>query len=173
MNKRQMFQTALKHQNQPGLPGAFMPPMDTENGCSGPACSQAGGSSQATAPCPEGPDDHDSDPFGWVDLSNKRAEREFDFLLQTVGKEKIINAKVLLGSRKAFPLNLARILGIKLPAELANIPAHELKEKIKDLRRRLGSAGGGVGVQREGRGPSKAPDQSPPSGVPGWENDHA
>jgi hypothetical protein len=173
MNKRQMFQTALKHQNQPGWSGAFMPPVGTKNGCSGPACSQAGGSPQATDPFREGSDDHDSDLLGWVDLSNKRAEREFDFLVQTVGKEKIIDARALLGSRKAFPLNLARILGVRFPAELSKMPAHELKEKIQGLRRRLGSAGGGVGVQREGRAPSTAPAPSPHSGVPDGENHHA
>lgn len=173
MNKEQMFQTALKHQNQPGLSGAFMPPMETEKGCSGPACSQAGGRPQATVPLREGSDEHDSDPLGWVDLSNRRAEREFDFLVQTVGKEKIIGARALLGARKAFPLNLARILGVKLPAGLAKMPAHELKEKIQDLRRRLGSAGGGVGVQREGRGPSTAPGPSHHSGVLGGEDDYA
>jgi hypothetical protein len=163
MNIKQMFQTALKHQNQPGLPGAVVPLMDEENGCPGPACSQAGGSPQATGLV----------PLDWVILSNPRAEREFDFLVQTVGEEKIHDVRALLGARKAYPLNLARVLGVKLPEELATMPTEQLKEKIQDLRRRLVSAGGGAGVQREGRGAGLAPDPTPHSGVPGTGDDHA
>ena len=110
--------------------------------------------------------------FGWIEITKPRSQREFDYLVQTVGEEKIIAARALLGARKAFPDNLARILGVKLPAELVGMPPDEVKEKIQNLRRRLGSAGGGVGVQREGRGPSVAPDLTPHSGVPG-EEDHA
>lgn len=114
-----------------------------------------------------------NEKFNWVNLSNPRAEREFDFLVKEVGEEKILAARAFLGARKAFPLNLARILGIKLPEHLQYLPAIEALEKIQDLRRRLGGAGGGVGVQREGRGPSGALDPSPHSGVPGGEDDHA
>jgi hypothetical protein len=97
-------------------------------------------------------------------------------LVREIGEEEIIAARAYLGARKAFPLNLACILGVKLPDELAVMPVDELKEEIQDLRRRLGSVGGGVGVQRAGRGPSVAPDLTPPSGVKGADRedgDHA
>jgi len=119
-----------------------------------------------------------NEKFRWVEITNPRAKREFDYLIREVGEEKIIDARALLSARKAFPLNLARILGVKLPDGVAVMPVDELKEEIQDLRRRLVSAGGwgGVGVQREGRGPSVAPDLTPPSGVKGADpedGDHA
>lgn len=117
-----------------------------------------------------------NEKFSWVELTNPRAEREFDFLVCKVGEEKLIDSRGLLGARKAFPLNIARVLCVKLPEDLQFLSADEVKEKIKDMRRRLGSAGGGVGVQREGRGPSVAPDLTPPSEVKGEgrkEDDHA
>lgn len=157
MNKEQMFQTALKHQNQPGLagpersdghdiPGAVWSRQEKERGCPEPACSQAGGSPQATGPT----------PLDWVILSNPRAKRELDFLVQTVGEEKLIAAKRLLGTRKAFPLNLAHILRVKLPERLQFMPADEAKEKIQDLRRL---------IRARGDNASLVPDPTPPFGV--------
>jgi hypothetical protein len=75
--------------------------------------------------------------FNWVELTNPRAMREFEYLVREVGEDKIFAARTLLGARKAFPLNLARVLGIKLPDHLQYLPAIEAKEKIQDLRRRL------------------------------------
>lgn len=114
-----------------------------------------------------------NEKFDWVKLSNPRAEREFDFLIKEVGEEKIIAARALLGTRRAFPLNLARIMGVKLPDHLQYLPAIEAKEKIQDLRRRLVGVGGGVGVQREGRGTDLVSDPTPHSGVPSGEGDRA
>lgn len=115
-----------------------------------------------------------NEKFSWVELSNRRSMREFDYLVREVGEEELIAARANLGARKAYPDNLARILGVKLPADLQFTPAAEAREKIKtiiaDFHR--GSAAGGVGVQRAGRGPSAAPDLTPHSGVPGGEDDH-
>lgn len=103
-----------------------------------------------------------NEKFCWVEITNPRAEREFNFLVSQVGEEKIIAARALLGARKAFPLNLARLLGVKLPAELSFMPVAEIKEKIQDLRRRLVGAGDGEGegVRAEGKGSSVAPTTS-------------
>lgn len=75
--------------------------------------------------------------FNWVELTNPRAEREFEFLVREVGEEKIIEARALLGSRKAYPLNLARVLKVNLPNHLQYLSAAELCEKIQELRRFL------------------------------------
>lgn len=114
-----------------------------------------------------------SEKFSWVVITNQRAAREFDFLVQRVGEEKLFEARGLLGLRKAFPLNLARVLRVKLPDHLQYLPAIEAQEKIRELRRRLVGEGGGVGVQREGRGAGLVPDPPHHSGVPGGEDGHA
>jgi len=78
-----------------------------------------------------------NEKFPWVLITNARAERELDYLVQQVGPVKIIEARAALGSRKAFPLNLARILKVNLPEHLQYLPAIELREKIRELRREL------------------------------------
>lgn len=75
--------------------------------------------------------------FNWVELTNPRAEREFEFLVREVGAEKIIEARARLGSQKAYPLNLARVLKVNFPNHLQYLPAAELREKIQELRRFL------------------------------------
>lgn len=75
--------------------------------------------------------------FNWIELTNPRAEREFEFLLRAVGEEKIIEARARLGLRRAYPLNLARILRVKLPDHLQYLPPAEVREKIQELRRLL------------------------------------
>lgn len=114
-----------------------------------------------------------NEKFNWVELTNPRSEREFDFLVREVGEEKIIEARSLLCGRRAFPLNLARILRVQLPEQLQFLPTVEAKEKIQDLRRRLRRAGGGVGVQSEGMGTGLVPEHTHHSGVTGGEDDHA
>lgn len=57
------------------------------------------------------------------ELTNTRAEREWKWLCQRVGED-IAKAAIanLAGNRRAYPLNIARVLGIELPDE-ALLPA--------------------------------------------------
>ena len=56
-------------------------------------------------------------------LTNPRAEREWRWLCQHVGEARARAAIANLpGNRRAFPLNIARALGIELPDE-ALLPA--------------------------------------------------
>ncbi|MCX7689055.1 MAG: hypothetical protein N2045_13915 [Fimbriimonadales bacterium] len=57
-------------------------------------------------------------------LTNDRARREWDYIVQRVGEAAAREAiKKLPGNRRPYPLNIARVLGIKLPQELATAPA--------------------------------------------------
>lgn len=58
-------------------------------------------------------------------LTNARAEREWAWILRQVGQERAQEALTQLGNRKPYPLNAARVLGLKLPSHLATDPTPE------------------------------------------------
>jgi hypothetical protein len=120
----------------PGSPG----PVDEENkkGFLGPAGSPAGARPQPGVPDPQG-----INPFDWVILTNPRSKREFDYLVREVGRDEILRVRTLLGSRKAYPLNLARTLGIKLPEGLTYMPSSELSAAVRALRAAIVARKGG------------------------------
>jgi len=96
--------------------------------------------------------------FSWVLITNPRAKREFDFLVQEVGEEKIIDARPLLGARKAFPLNLARVFGVKLPEHLQYLPRDEALERLKTMRQAFALRS--ASSVREARGSGPEPEST-------------
>lgn len=55
-------------------------------------------------------------------LNNARAHREWDWIVRQVGQERALEALQHLGNRKPYPLNVARRLGLQIPAVLAKEP---------------------------------------------------
>jgi hypothetical protein len=52
------------------------------------------------------------------ELTNERAEKEWKWLCAKVGEDRARAAIAkIAGERKAFPLNIARVLGLDLPQE--------------------------------------------------------
>ena len=51
------------------------------------------------------------------ELTNTRACREWIYIINRVGCERADKAMSQLGNRKPYPLNIARILKLELPAE--------------------------------------------------------
>lgn len=79
------------------------------------------------------------------ELTNDRAHREWAWLCARVGEERARAAiEQIPGGRKAYPLNIARALGVTLPEPdmlpaLAKDRARGLEELAK-LRRMLGGS---------------------------------
>lgn len=62
-------------------------------------------------------------------LTNERAEREWKYLCQRVGEERALAAiGRLKGGQRAYPLNIARVLKIRLPEE-ALLPRSDAQER--------------------------------------------
>ena len=81
-----------------------------------------------------------------VELTNARAAREFNWLLHSVGTTGVCDAMATLHSgRRVFPLNIARALGLRLPASLAITPHAEAQANLAALRARLQAAKRGGG----------------------------
>lgn len=57
-------------------------------------------------------------------ITNSRGQREWDWIVGQIGQAAALAAICKLGNRKPFPLNVARVLGLNLPAELAEEPRH-------------------------------------------------
>lgn len=55
-------------------------------------------------------------------ITNPRAQREWDYIVRHVGDAEARAAMARLGNRRPYPLNIARVLGIKLPPDLAQEP---------------------------------------------------
>ena len=79
-------------------------------------------------------------------LTNARAAREWQWIISQVGERRALAALEQLGNRKPYPLNVARILGLKLPSALAIEqtppaqacgPSPETKVRLKAIQRRL------------------------------------
>lgn len=74
-------------------------------------------------------------------LTNDRAKREWEWIVRQVGEATAVAAMNALNRQKPYPLNIARKLKLKLPANLAEDPpasAATAKAHIAALRERLG-----------------------------------
>ena len=76
------------------------------------------------------------------DLTNERAGKEWKWLCARVGEDRARAAIAKIpGERKAFPLNIARVLGLDLPQEdqlpaLGRDPA-VARAALHEMRKRL------------------------------------
>lgn len=73
-------------------------------------------------------------------VTNSRDQRVLDWLVSQVGKEAVLGAITkLAGARQPFPSNIAKILGIKIPKDLAIAPKDEVLVRVGELKRVLAS----------------------------------
>lgn len=73
-------------------------------------------------------------------VTNSRDQRVLDWLVSQVGQEAVLGAITnLSGARQPFPSNIAKILGITVPKDLAIAPKDEVLERVGDLKRILAS----------------------------------
>lgn len=73
-------------------------------------------------------------------LTNDRARREWQYIIERVGEQAAREAlNKLPGNRRPYPLNVARVLGLQLPPELAQEPIdrEKARERIAELKRLL------------------------------------
>lgn len=72
-------------------------------------------------------------------LTNDRARREWAWLVAQVGDQTARDAIARLpGNRKPYPLNVARVLGLTLPDNLASAPPAPpdvVRERLAELKR--------------------------------------
>lgn len=50
-------------------------------------------------------------------ITNERAKREWLYIVERVGSERAQQAMTQLGNRKAYPLNISKVLKLNLPDE--------------------------------------------------------
>lgn len=68
-------------------------------------------------------------------ILNARDERTLAWCVEQVGFDAVREACTkLAGSRKSYPSNLARILGLSIPQSVVNTPKPEALEHIRKLR---------------------------------------
>lgn len=71
---------------------------------------------------------------------NARDERAISWLIEQVGFESVQQAcRKLAGSRKPYPTNLARVLGLSIPQSVIETPVSIARERIRELRALLAS----------------------------------
>lgn len=75
-------------------------------------------------------------------LTNDRAKREWQYIVERVGESRALEAiSQLPGNRRPYPINVARILRIKLPPDLEKDPPAppppEIKMRLAELRAQL------------------------------------
>jgi len=64
-------------------------------------------------------------------LTNERAEREWKYLCQRVGEQRARAAiGQLKGRQRAYPLNIARVLKVRLPEE-AMLPRSDAQQRAR------------------------------------------
>lgn len=68
-------------------------------------------------------------------LTNERGQREWAWIVGQVGEAAALSALERLGTRRPYPLNVARVLGLTLPDDLAETPRH--RRDCADLLRIL------------------------------------
>ncbi len=75
-------------------------------------------------------------------ITNERAAREWAWICDQVGECAALEAiDRLPGQRRAYPINIARALGLKLPASLADAPPADratVQRHLADAWRVLG-----------------------------------
>lgn len=68
-------------------------------------------------------------------LTNNRAQREWAWIVAQVGEQAAREAIARIpGRRKPYPLNIARVLGLRLPQELAVTPREEARQRLQQIR---------------------------------------
>lgn len=73
-------------------------------------------------------------------VESKRDQRVLDWLVSQVGEEAIANAcKQLAGSRKLYVSNIAKVLGLCPPAELAVTSREEAHGHLEVIHKLLGT----------------------------------
>lgn len=76
-------------------------------------------------------------------IQNERDERAAAWLLEKFGAEALAEAEARLkGSRRPYPSNLAKVLGVALPETLKRTENAAAREKLAELRRMLEAKGG-------------------------------
>ena len=73
-------------------------------------------------------------------LTNDRGQREWAWIVGQVGEAAALAALERLGNRKPYPLNVARALGLSLPADLAEPP--RTPRNVRELWRNIKQATG-------------------------------
>lgn len=73
-------------------------------------------------------------------VTSSRDQRVLDWLVSKVGQEAVFGAiSKLAGARQPFPSNIAKVLGITVPKDLAIAPKEEVLERVGELKRILTS----------------------------------
>ena len=76
-------------------------------------------------------------------IQNERDERAAAWLLEKFGAEALAEAETRLkGSRRPYPSNLAKVLGVALPETLKRTENAAARQKLAELRRMLEKKGG-------------------------------
>lgn len=71
-------------------------------------------------------------------IENDRDKRTAAWLMEVYGAEVITDAeKRLAGARKAYPSNIAKVLGVDLPESLKRTGKVAARQKLAELRRML------------------------------------
>lgn len=68
-------------------------------------------------------------------ITNDRGQREWAWIVGQVGEAAALAALERLGTRRPYPLNVARVLGLVLPDDLAEAPRR--RRDCTDLLRAL------------------------------------
>lgn len=75
-------------------------------------------------------------------IENERDERAAAWLLEKFGAEALAEAETRLkGSRRPYPGNLAKVLGVPLPESLKRTENAAARQKLAELRRMLEGKG--------------------------------
>lgn len=78
-----------------------------------------------------------------VIIENDQDRRAAAWLIEKFGAEAVLEAEMRLkGSRRPYPSNLAKVLGVTLPECLKRTEKAAAREKLAELRRVLGEKGG-------------------------------
>ena len=73
-------------------------------------------------------------------VESKRDQRVLDWLVSQVGEESIANACMQLpGARKLYVSNIAKVLGLSPPADLAVASREEAQRHLEVIHRMLGT----------------------------------
>lgn len=66
-------------------------------------------------------------------ITNERGKREWAWIVAQVGEE-AARSVVLAGNRKPFPANIAKALGLALPADLEVVDKETARARVAALR---------------------------------------
>lgn len=82
-------------------------------------------------------------------IESKRDQRVLDWLVLQVGEQAVANAcKQLVGARRAYVSNVAKVLNLVPPTDLAFASSDDVQRHLDAIHRLLGSvqiSGGGNG----------------------------